>query len=44
MATHIISSRSDSDPRSGFLVTLYVLMGATFGLGLAAVIAAFILN
>jgi hypothetical protein len=42
-AAHLISSRSDEDPASAFLRVLQILMFATFALGAAGVVIAFVL-
>jgi hypothetical protein len=40
---HFISSRSDDDPDSAFLITMYAVMTATFAAGLAMAVAVFFL-
>jgi hypothetical protein len=40
---HFISSRSDYDPDSGFLLALYIVMTFTFAAGLATAVAVFFL-
>jgi hypothetical protein len=44
MSTHLISGRSDTDPSSGFLLTLHVLMWTTFTLGLIALLTVFMIT
>jgi hypothetical protein len=44
MSTHMYSGRSDTDPRSGFLLTLHVFMWTLFTLGLIAVLVVFMLT
>lgn len=44
MSNHFISGRSDSDPSSGLLLTLHVLMWTTFTLGLIAVLTVFMIT
>jgi hypothetical protein len=44
MSSHLISSRSDVDPSSGFLLALHVLMWTTFTLGLIAILTVFMIT
>jgi hypothetical protein len=38
---HFISSRSDYDPQSAFLLAMYIVMTATLAAGLAMAVAVF---
>lgn len=44
MMTHYCSSRSDTDPSSGFLLTLHVLMWTNLTLGLIATLVVFMMT
>jgi len=44
MMTHICSGRSDTDPSSGFLLTLHVLMWTNFTIGLIAILTVFMMT
>jgi hypothetical protein len=44
MMTHYCSSRSDTDPSSGFLLGLHILMWTQLTLGLIAVLVIFMIT
>jgi hypothetical protein len=44
MKAHMVSTRSDTDPRSAFLLALQICMWVTFALGLAMFIFVFFIS
>jgi hypothetical protein len=44
MKAHIVSNRSDTDPKSAFLLTLQILMWAVFAAGLVMFVVVFFIS